>query len=115
MSRSNNPGWKDFAIPVPLHHAGQEELLLQPTTEELDPLFGQTMLSEGNDTISRELGTLHCSSLGAQLMMRACTRPNLVEWPARPPALIPLKVVEVSRSAVLRRRREIYKSQERQK
>ena len=57
MSLSNNPGWKDFAIPVPAHHAGQEERLLQPTTEELDPLLGQTMLSEGNDTI--ELGTLH--------------------------------------------------------
>jgi len=27
-------------------------------------------------------------------MMRACIRPNLVEWLARPPALIPVKVVE---------------------
>ena len=27
-------------------------------------------------------------------MIRACTRPNLLEWPARPPALIPEKVVE---------------------
>ena len=53
MSWSNNPGWKDFGIPVPAHHAGQEELLLQPATEKLDPLLGQTMLSEGNDTISR--------------------------------------------------------------
>ena len=34
------------------------------------------------------------SSLGAQSMMRACTRPNLVKWPARPPALIPVKAVE---------------------
>jgi len=34
---------------VPAHHAGQEELLLQPTTEKLDPLLGQTMLSEGNE------------------------------------------------------------------
>jgi len=59
MSQSNNPGLKDFATPVPAHHAGQDEFLLQPTTEKLDPLLGQTMLSEGNDTISRELGTLH--------------------------------------------------------
>jgi len=28
-------------------------------------------------------------------MMRACTRPNLVEWLAHPPALIPVKAVEV--------------------
>ena len=28
------------------------------------------------------------------IMMRACTRPNLVEWPARPPALILVKAVE---------------------
>jgi len=27
-------------------------------------------------------------------MMRACERPNLVEWPARPPALIPVKAVK---------------------
>jgi len=54
-----NPGRNDFAIPVPAHHAGQEELLLQPITVKLDPLLGQTMLSEGNDTISQELGTLH--------------------------------------------------------
>jgi len=34
------------------HHAGQGELWLQPTTEKLDPLLGQTMFSEVNDTIS---------------------------------------------------------------
>ena len=56
---SNNPGRKGFAIPVPAHHAGQGELWLQPTTEKLDPLLGQTMFSEGNDTIGQELGTLH--------------------------------------------------------
>ena len=27
-------------------------------------------------------------------MMRACTRPNLVEWPARPSVLITVKTVE---------------------
>jgi len=59
MSLSNNPGRKDFAIPVPAHHPGQEEVFLQPTTEKLDPLFRQTVLSEDNDTISRELGTLY--------------------------------------------------------
>jgi len=48
-----------LCIPVPAQHAGQGELWLQPTTEEHDPLLGQTMLSEGNDAISRELGTLH--------------------------------------------------------
>jgi len=59
MSQSNNPGRKDFAIPVPAHHAGQGDLSLQPTTEKLDSLLGQTMLSEGNDMIGQELGTLH--------------------------------------------------------
>jgi len=58
-SRSNNPGRKGSAIPVPTHHAGQGDLLLQSTTEKLDPLLEQTMLSEGNDTIGQELGTLH--------------------------------------------------------
>ena len=37
----------------------------EPTTEEHDPLLGQTMLSEGNDTISRELGTLHWYQSGS--------------------------------------------------
>jgi len=59
MSRSNNPGRTDFAISVPAHHAGQGELLLQPTTKKIYPVLGQTMLSEGNDTIGQELGTLH--------------------------------------------------------
>ena len=99
MSQSNNPGRKDFAIPVPAHHARHRELWLQATTAKLDPLLGQTMLSEGNDTINDTALVAvsgHCigSSLGAQSMMRACTRPNLVEWPACPPALTPVKAVE---------------------
>jgi len=28
-------------------------------------------------------------------MMRACARPNQIEWPARPPALIPVNAVQV--------------------
>jgi len=44
---------------IPAHHAGQGDPLLQPTTEKLDTLLGQTMLSEGNNTIGQQLGTLH--------------------------------------------------------
>ena len=51
IKQSRVRGWKDFAIPVPAHHHRQGELLLQPTTAKLDPLLGQTVLNEGNDTI----------------------------------------------------------------
>ena len=43
-----------FCVP---HNTALFCLLLQPTTEKLDPLLGQTMFSEGNDTIGQELGT----------------------------------------------------------
>jgi len=67
---------------------------LQTTTEKLDPLLGQTVFSEDNEQLVKNSG--HCigSSLGAQSMMRACIRPNLVKCLARPPALIPVKAVE---------------------
>ena len=67
---------------------------LQPTTEKLDPLLGQTVFSEDNEQLVKNSG--HCigSSLGAQSMMRACIRPNLVKCLACPPALIPVKAVE---------------------
>ena len=40
MSRSNNPGRKDFAKPVPSNNAGQGDLLLQPPTDKLNPFAG---------------------------------------------------------------------------
>ena len=47
-------------------------------------------------------------------MMSACTRPNLVEWPARPLALIPVKAVEAFLQC-FGESREIYELQEQQK
>jgi len=114
MSQSNNPGRKDFAIPVPAQHARQGELWLQPTTEEHDPLLGQTMLSEGNDTISRELGTLHWEQSGSPVddegMYKAQSGGE-----AGPSAGSHTSESCGGVSAVLGRRREIYESQEQQK
>ena len=40
MSRSNNPGRKDFAKPVPSNNAGQGDLLLQAPNDKLNPSAG---------------------------------------------------------------------------
>jgi len=114
MSQSNNPGLKDFVIPVPANHAGQGELWLQPTTEKHDPLLGQTMLSEGNDTISQELGTHHWfqswSPVDDEGMYK--TQSGGV---AGLSAGSHTSETCGGVSAVLQRRREIYDSQEQQK
>ena len=73
---------------------GKESSGCSPPLRSLTLCLGRPCSAKATTQLVKNSG--HCigSSLGAHSMMRACTRPNLVEWQARPPALIPVKAME---------------------